>query len=133
MQSISTNTISKPMMWTGRVLSALVTLFLVFDFGIKLLQMAPAIESTVQLGYVANLVRTIGIIELICFALYLIPPTSVFGAILMTGYLGGAIATHVRAGSDTFSIIFTLIIAAMLWGALYIRNPHLRAMIPVQR
>jgi len=133
MQSISTNTTSKPMMWTGRVLSALVTLFMVFDFGIKLLQMAPAVESTVQLGYAANLVRTIGIIEMICFALYLIPPTSVFGATLMTGYLGGAIATHVRAGSDTFSIIFPLIIAAMLWGALYIRNPRLRAMIPVQR
>src|SRR3954469_22844045 len=92
---------STTMLWAGRIISALAVLFLIFDSVIKVLKLAPAVEATTQLGYPASLVVTIGILELPCLAVYVFPRTAVLGAILLTGYLGGAIATNLRAGTPT--------------------------------
>lgn len=115
--------------WIGRILSALAILFLAMDTVIKVLNLAPAVEATTQLGYSARLVATIGVIELVCLLVYTIPRTAVLGAILLTGYLGGAIATQVRAGSSLFSIVFPMIIGALVWGGLFLRNERLRALL----
>ncbi len=120
---------TKTTIWTGRTLSAFAVLFLAFDSLIKVLNLAPAVEATTQLGYPANLVITLGVLELICLAIYSIPRTSVLGAILLTGYLGGAIATQVRAGSSLFSVVFPVIIGALIWGGLFLRDERLRALL----
>jgi hypothetical protein len=122
----------KTTLWAGRIISLLAVLFLAFDTIIKVLNMAPAVEATTQLGYPASLVVGIGILELICTAVYAIPRTSVLGAILLTGYLGGAIATQVRAESPLFSVIFPVIIGAMVWGGLFLRETRLRALVPLR-
>lgn len=124
---------SRASLWTGYTLSVLAILFLLFDGTIKVLQLPVAVESTTQLGYAANLLLGIGLVELVCLLLYAIPQTAILGAILMTGYLGGAVATHVRAGSDWFSVIFPFMIGALLWGGLYLRNETVRRMIPSLR
>ena len=119
---------------TGAVLTTLVALFLTFDTVIKVLTLAPAIEGTTALGYPADRVFPIGVIELVCLALYLIPRTSVLGAVLLTGYLGGAIATHVRIGSPLLShTLFPIYVAALIWGGLYLREPRLRDLFPERR
>jgi hypothetical protein len=123
---------AKTTVWAGRALSALAILFLAFDTVIKVLNMAPAVEATTQLGYPASLVVGIGLIELVCLVIYAIPRTSVLGAMLLTGYLGGAIATQVRAGSPLFSIIFPIIIGALVWGGLFLRDARLRALLPLR-
>ena len=120
--------------WIGRILSALAILFLSFDTIVKVLRLPVAIEGTTQLGYPESTVFVIGIIQLVCLVLYVIPQTSVFGAILFTGYLGGAIATHLRIGSPLFThILFPIYVAVLIWGGLYTREPRLRAMIPLRR
>jgi len=120
--------------WVGRILSALAILFLSFDTIVKVLRLPVAIEGTTQLGYPEGTVFVIGIIQLVCLVLYVIPQTSVFGAILFTGYLGGAIATHLRIGSPLFThILFPIYVALLIWGGLYAREPRLRAMVPIRR
>jgi hypothetical protein len=120
--------------WVGRILSALAILFLSFDTIVKVLRLSVAIEGTTQLGYPESTVFVIGIIQLVCLVLYVIPQTSVFGAILFTGYLGGAIATHLRIGSPLFThILFPIYVAVLIWGGLYAREPRLRAMVPIRR
>jgi hypothetical protein len=133
MQSaVQTAPVVKTGLWAGRIISAFAVVFLIMDGGIKVLNLAPAVEATTQLGYPASLVVGIGIIELICLAVYVIPRTSVLGAILMTGYLGGAIATQVRAGASLFNIVFPIIIGALLWGGLFLREQRLRALVPLR-
>jgi hypothetical protein len=122
----------KTTLWAGRIISLLAVLFLAFDTIIKVLNMAPAVEATTQLGYPASLVISIGVLELVCLAVYMIPRTSVLGALLLTGYLGGAIATQVRAGSPLFSVVFPIIVGAMVWGGLYLRESRLRALVPLR-
>jgi hypothetical protein len=124
---------TKPIIWTGRVISALAILFLAFDSIIKVLNTAPAVEATTQLGYPAGLVIGLGILELACLAIYIFPRTAVLGAILLTGYLGGALATQVRASSPLFSIIFPIIIGALIWGGLFVREKRLRALLPLRQ
>jgi hypothetical protein len=119
----------KTTLWAGRILSAFAILFLAFDTIIKVLNLAPAVEATTQLGYGASLVVTIGLIEFACLAVYSIPRTSALGAVLLTGYLGGAIATQVRAGSSLFSVVFPVIIGALIWGGLFLRDERLRALL----
>ena len=120
---------SRPRLWAGRILSTLPALFLLIDGIMKLVKPAIVVEGTVQLGYPESVILGLGIVLVACTILYLIPRTSVLGAILLTGYLGGAIATHVRLGGPLFSIIFPLILGAMLWGGLYLRNERLRALL----
>jgi hypothetical protein len=125
---------SKGQLWTGRVLSGLAVLFLLFDAVIKFIGIQPVADSFAQLGYPLGLASTIGTISLVCVAVYVFPRTSVLGAILLTGYLGGAIATHLRVGNPLFShVLFPVYLAAMLWGGLYLRDAQLRALIPVRR
>ena len=120
--------------WAGRNLSGLVALFLLFDGVVKVIELPLAVEGTTQLGYPASTVVGIGVAELVCVIIYVIPQTAVFGAILLTGYLGGAIATHVRAGSPLWShVLFPIYVAVLVWGGLFLRSRRLRALIPVQR
>ena len=115
----------------GYVLTGLVAAFLTFDTVMKLLQLAPAVQGTTELGYPPGTVVVIGAIELVCLVLYLIPPTSVLGALLLTGYLGGAIATHVRVGSPLPThTLFPIYVALMVWGGLYLRESRLRELLP---
>ena len=124
-------TVSKGALWIGRILTGLAALFLIFDGAAKLFKPAPVIEATVRLGYTESLIIPIGIVLLICTTVYLIPKTSVLGAILLTGYLGGAVATQVRAGEGAFPIVFPIIMAALLWLGLYLRIPSLRVLVPI--
>jgi len=114
----------------GRALSALAILFLAFDTAIKLARMSIVAETMSSLGYPADIGFTIGVVELVCLVLYAVPRTAVLGAILLTGYLGGAIATHVRVGNPLFShILFPVYVALFVWGGLYLRNEKLRALV----
>jgi DoxX-like protein len=116
------------------VLTGLVALFLAFDTVLKVLALAPAVQGTTELGYPAATVRWIGLIELVCLALYLVPSTSVLGAIMLTGYLGGAIATHVRVGSPLLSHkLFPIYVALIAWGGLYLRERRLHDIVPFRR
>jgi len=127
-------TTTPKIIWIGRTLSALAILFLSFDTIVKVLRLPVAIEGTTQLGYPESTVFIIGLIQLVCLVLYVVPQTSVFGAILFTGYLGGAIATHLRIGSPLFThILFPIYVAVLIWGGLYAREPRLRAMVPIRR
>jgi len=133
-QSISQNAhVSKKMLWAGRIISALPALFLLVDGVMKLVKPAPVVEATVRLGYYENVILPIGIVLLVCTVLYLIQRTSVLGAILLTGYLGGAVATHVRAGEGLFPILFPLVFGALIWLGLYLREPRLRALVPLRQ
>jgi hypothetical protein len=120
----------------GYGLSALVILFMAFDGGIKLVPLDIVVETTAQLGYPASetLARGLGILGLFCTALYAYPRTSVLGAILLTGYLGGTVATHLRVGSPVFShMLFGVYLGVMLWGGLYLRDDRLRSQFPYRR
>ena len=118
-------------LWIGRVLSGLAVLFLTFDAAIKLLRLPMAIEGTTQLGYPAGVVLPLGVLQLVCLALYVLPRTSVLGALLWTGYLGGAIATHVRLGNPLFThVLFPIYVALLLWGGLWLRDSRLRELLP---
>jgi hypothetical protein len=122
------------MVWAGRIMSGIAIIFLLFDSALKLLRLDPAVKGTVQLGYPESVVLGIGIIQFVCLLAYVIPRTSIFGAILLTGYLGGAIATHVRVGSPLFThILFPIYVALLIWGGLYFRDGQLRALIPLRR
>ena len=124
-------TVSKAALWTGRILTVLAASFLMLDGVAKLFKPAPVIEATVRLGYAETLIVPIGIVLVICTIVYLISKTAVLGAILLTGYLGGAVATHVRAGEGAFPIVFPIIMAALLWLGLYLRTPSLRVLVPI--
>lgn len=113
------------------VMSFLPALFLLVDGVAKLFKPRFVVEATTQLGYQESTIVPIGIVLVICTVLYLLPVTSVLGAILLTGYLGGAVATHVRAGQGAFSIVFPVIIGALVWGGLYLRDYRLRNLIPL--
>jgi len=118
----------------GYVLTTLVVLFLSFDSVLKVLALAPAVQGTTQLGYPAESVVWIGTIELVCLIMYLVPRTAVLGALLLTGYLGGAVASQLQVGAPLFShILFPIYVAVLLWGGLYLREPRLRDLTPVRR
>ncbi len=124
-----------PTLWTGRILTGLFALFMLgASIAPKLLHMPIAEQTMAQLGWPAGYAFMIGLIELGCLILYLIPRTSVLGAVLMMGLLGGAMATQVRAGSPLFShILFSLYLGLFMWGGLWLRNPRLRALFPLAR
>jgi hypothetical protein len=133
MQAVSqTAPISMKMVWAGRVLTALPALFLLMDGVMKLFKPAVVVEETVRLGYSESVIFPLGIVLLVCTVLYLIPRTFVLGAILLTGYLGGAVATHLRMGEGLFPILFPVILGAVIWLGLYFRDERLRALIPLR-
>jgi hypothetical protein len=122
-------TTSRVSLWASYIIGGLMVLFLIFDGVIKLLQLAPAMEATVALGYPAAAVLPLGVIQLLCLAVYLFPRTAPLGAVLLTGYLGGAVATHLRNGSPLFSVVFPVIIGALLWLSLWLRDGRTRALL----
>ena len=112
------------------MLSGLAVAFLTFDTLIKVLQLGPAVSGTAELGYPASAVLGIGLVELACLVAYVVPRSAVVGAVLWTGYLGGAIATHVRVGNPLFShVLFPVYVAALLWGGLYLRDARVRNLL----
>jgi hypothetical protein len=128
--------VSRPALWLGRVLSGLVIVFLLLDGAIKLVPWPIVTETMDRIGYGSseNLSRSLGAITIICTVLYAVPPTSLVGAILLTGYLGGAIASHVRIGSPLFShVLFGFYLGLMVWGGLWLRDRKLRALFPLRR
>ncbi|QPF85737.1 DoxX family protein [Bradyrhizobium genosp. L] len=136
MSTIADTESSKPARITGRILSGLVIVFLLFDGAIKLVPLQVVTETMDRMGYGASetLARSLGIITIVCTLLYSVPPTSILGAILLTGYLGGAIASHVRIGSPLLThTLFGLSLGLMVWGGLYLRDGNLRALLPFRR
>jgi DoxX-like family len=128
--------VSKSALWSGRVVSGLVIVFLLFDGAIKLVPWPVVTETMDRMGYGSSetLARSLGLITLVCTVLYAVPPTSILGAILLTGYLGGAIASHVRIGSPLFShVLFGFYLGLMVWGGLWLRDRRLRALLPFSR
>jgi hypothetical protein len=117
----------------GIVFTSVAALFLSLDTVLKVLRLDVAVEGTTSLGYPAETVVWIGGLQMICLVLYLVPQTAVFGAVLMTGYLGGAVATHVRIGSPLLThTLFPVYVALFLWAGLYLREPRLRRLLPLR-
>jgi hypothetical protein len=117
--------------WTGRVLSGLAVAFLTFDAAMKLVKIAPVVEAMQRTGFPEDTARPIGLVLLACLAVYLVPRTAVLGAVLLTGYLGGAVCTHVRLQDPLFShTLFPIYFGALVWGGLYLRDARLRAIAP---
>jgi hypothetical protein len=119
------------MVWTGRVISAIVALFLLLDGAGKVLEWAVHVEGTTGLGYPAHSVRWIGLALVVSTLLYVLPRTAILGAILLTGYLGGAVATQVRADDPWF--LFPILFGVLVWGGLYLRDEAVRALIPLRQ
>lgn len=122
--------VSRKRQRAGEILSGIAVLFLLFDSIIKVMVIAPVAESFSQLGYPVSVSRGIGLLQLVCLAVYVVPRTSILGAILLTGYLGGAVATHVRVGSPLFThVLFPVYVAVLLWGGLFLRDDRVWALI----
>jgi hypothetical protein len=122
----------KGMLWTGRVISTIFTLFMLMDAVMKLIQPEAVVKGTVELGYPRTSITGMGIALLISTVLYMIPRTAVLGAILLTGYLGGAVATHVRVSAGLIVISFPVIFGVMIWLGLFLRDSRLRALVPLR-
>ena len=123
-------------LWTGRILSSLVVLFLLFDGAIKLVPLQVVIDTVIPLGWPSDATtwRALGIVLIASALLYAYPRTSVLGAILITAYLGGAVATHMRIGSPLFShTLFGVYLGLILWAGLWLRDPRVRALIPLSK
>jgi DoxX-like protein len=132
--STSSPPVSKGRLWAGRILSALPALFLLMDGVMKVMKPDFVVKATVEMGYPENVIFGLGIVVLICVILYIIPKTAILGAILLTGYLGGAVATHVRHGDPLFShVLSPVYFAILLWAGLYLREPRLSALVPLRK
>jgi hypothetical protein len=123
--------ISKKMLWTGRVMSAVPVLLTLLGAVMKVARVAPAVEGMTRAGLAERLILPIGILEIVCVVVYLIPRSSVLGAILLTGLLGGATVTNLRIGDPTWPI--PVILGMMAWGGLYLRDVRLRSLIPLRK
>lgn len=122
--------------WTlriGYILSVIPVLFLLVDGIMKLFKPAVVVDATTELGYSESVIVPLGIVLVTCTVLYVIPRTAVLGAILLTGYLRGAVATHVRVGAGGFNFLFPVIVGAMIWGGLYLRDSRISALIPFRK
>ena len=122
----------KKALWVGRVLSAFSVLFLLFDAAGHLVKPAAVVDAFNRLDFPLSLSAPLGIIAIVCVILYAIPRTAVLGAILLSGYLGGAVATHLRVRDPWFDTIFPIIFGVLVWAGLYLRIARLRALIPIQ-
>jgi hypothetical protein len=121
-------------LWIGRIMSGLVILFLLFDGAIKLIPLDIVTETSAQLGIPVHLARTLGVLTLAGALLYAMPQTSVLGAILLTGYLGGAVYVHLQASSPIFThLLFGVYLGVLMWGGLYLRDARVRDLIPLRR
>lgn len=125
--------VSKKTLWTGRLLSGLAAIFFLMDGGMKLFKPPFVVQATVQLGYPETKIVGIGIALLISTLLYILPRTAILGAILLTGYLGGAVASNVRTGTGWSNVLFPVLFAALAWGGLWLRDTRLRKILPLRR
>lgn len=124
--------VSKAGVWTGRILTGLVGLFLIFDGLMKVVQERHVVAASAELGLPMKTVVWIGALLLVCTVLYLIPRTAILGAILLTGYLGGAVATNVMVKHPAFECLFPVIFGVLAWGGVYFRDGRVRALIPLR-
>ena len=130
MQSVTqTHPVSKKTLWASYIMSALPVLLLLMSAVMKLIKPPPVVEGFAHLGFPESLALGLGVLELACAVVYVIPQTSVLGAILLTGYLGGATVTHLRVGDPFF---MPVLLGMLVWGGLYLRDPRLRALIPLR-
>jgi len=127
---IQTTPASKKKLWAGRIISALPVLLLLFSGVMKLMKPPSVLQGMAGYGYPESLIVVIGLLEIACTVIYVIPRTSILGAILLTGYLGGATATNVRVGNPAF--IMTVILGGLAWVGLFLRDDRLRALIPLR-
>jgi hypothetical protein len=125
--------VSTPALWAARLLSALPVVFLTLDGVAKVMKLGPVLDACAKLEIPERAVPGMGMVLVAATLLYAVPWTSVLGAVVLTGYLGGAVWTHVRVGDPAFPVVFPCVVAAMLWGGLYLREPRLRALLPVRR
>ena len=132
LESFETKSCSRKRLWTGRILTGLSGAFFIFDASIKLLRVPAAVQGTIQVGYPESTIVGIGVVLLVCALLYLIPRTSILGAVLVTGYLGGAVATNVRAETGAFNILFPVIFGCIAWGGLWLRETRLQKLLPLK-
>jgi hypothetical protein len=130
---MQTAPVSKTALWAGRILTTLAVLFLLFDGVAKVMKLAPVLEACAQLQVPERVVPGLGVVLIVAALIHAIPQTSVLGAIVLTGYLGGATWTHVRMGGPLFPMVFPSLFGALIWLGLYLREPRLRALIPVRR
>jgi len=124
--------VSKTARWIGRIISGVLGAFLLFDGAMKLAKPDVVVEGTIRLGYSESVIVPLGIVLCVSSLLYLFPRTAVLGAILLTGYLGGAVDAHVRGGDGAFPVLFPAVFGAMLWLGLYLRDARLRGLVPVR-
>jgi len=129
MRVAETDGSSKKMIWVGRILTVLTALFMLLDAVMKIVKPAQVLEANVRLAYPVSTLTGIGVALIVCTLIYIIPRTSILGAILLTGYLGGAVASNVRAGSGWFETIFPTLFAALIWGGLWLRDRRLRSLL----
>ena len=123
---------SKRKLWAGRLISAIVILFLVFDAIGKLLKVPPVLEAFARLGYSANLAIGIAVLLLVCTAIYAVPRTSIFGAVLLTAYLGGAVAANVRVNDPLFETLFPALFGVLMWSGIFLRDDRLLKLFPLR-
>jgi hypothetical protein len=123
----------KAKLWTGRIITGLAVLFLIFDGVTKLIQVSQVKAGMATLGYPASLTVPVGILVLVCTAFYVIPATSVLGAVLLTGFLGGATASMVRANAPGHPYLFPVVFGGFVWLGLYLRDPRIREFLPMRK
>jgi hypothetical protein len=116
-------------LWIGRILSALAVIFLAFDSSIKLMRLPVVLEATAQLGFPQGSIVLVGIVLLACTLVYVIPRTRVVGAVLLTGYLGGAVAAQMRVGNPPFETVFPIIVGSVIWAGILVRDHRVRALL----
>jgi len=116
-------------LWIGRILSALAVIFLAFDSSIKLMRLPVVLEATAQLGFPPGSIVLVGIVLLACTLVYVIPRTRVVGAVLLTGYLGGAVAAQMRVGNPPFETLFPIIVGSVIWAGILVRDHRVRALL----
>ena len=126
-----TSPVSKTALWTGRVMSALPVLLVLFGSVVKLMKTASVLEAFARAGLPERLIIPVGVIELVCVIVYVIPQTAVLGAILMTGLLGGATLTNLRIGDPTYPM--PVVLGMLAWGGLFLRDVRLRDLIPIRK
>lgn len=132
--SIHTGTSSNKRIWAGRIVSAMPVLFLLFDGTIHIMRIPAVVAGFAQAGFPISTAVPLGIIEIVCIILYVIPRTSVLGAILLTGYLGGAVATNVRQQLPMLGYVLAPVyVAVFIWGGLWLRDNRVRSLIPLTR
>jgi len=132
--SSQTPPVSRKKLWAGRIISALPVVFLLVDSIMKIFKPPVVVKATVELGYAETVIVSFGILLLTCTVLYVIPRTSLLGAILLTGYLGGAVATNVRVGNPLFThILFPVYLGVLIWLGLYLRDERLRSLLPLRK